>query len=174
MEGALNNRELTAPAERGLPPRRVRVRDERGTAVVEFAIIILPLLLIVFGVLDFGRALNYYNDLTQIAGQGARAAAVNENPLGGAANGSFQQQLADGATTGELHNGITVCITQMPSSSTPTGTPVSVRTKYVFHFIPLIRAAALTLSTTQTERYESPSNPTFSAAGDVQGSAGCP
>src|SRR5262249_49943164 len=54
-------------------------KNERGTAVVEFAVIALPLCLIIFGILDFGRALNYYNDVTQLAGQGARAAAVNEN-----------------------------------------------------------------------------------------------
>ena len=139
--------------------------------MVEFAIILLPLLLIVFGVLDFGRALNYYNDLTQIAGQGARAAAVNQNPLGGVADANFQQQLAAGATTGELHSGISVCVTQMPSG---TGTPVSVRTKYVFSFIPLIRATTLTLTATQTARYESPANPSFNSTNDVAGNSSCP
>ena len=35
---------------------------ERGAAVVEFAIIVLPLLLIVFGIFDFGRV--YFEQLT--------------------------------------------------------------------------------------------------------------
>jgi Flp pilus assembly protein TadG len=170
MKGAPDLRVMTAPARRELLSRCAD--DERGTAVVEFAIILLPLLLIVFGVLDFGRALNYYNDLTQIAGQGARAAAVNQNPLGGAASSAFQQQLADGATTGELHNGISVCITQMPTAG--TGTPVSVRAKYVFRFIPLVRAATLTLTSTQTERYESSANPSFDSANNVIGNSTCP
>src|SRR5690242_3027793 len=59
--------------------KRLR-RDQRGVAVVEFALVVGPLLLIVFGILDFGRALNYYNDVTQLAGQGARFAAVNQEP----------------------------------------------------------------------------------------------
>jgi Flp pilus assembly protein TadG len=152
------------------------MRDERGTAVVEFSIILLPLLLIVFGVLDFGRALNYYNDLTQIAGQGARAAAVNANPNGGTATANFQHQLACFGTTGELRNGISINISQMPNASTPTGTPVSVRASFDFHFIPLIRAAALTLSATQTVRYESPATPAYNPGNDVSpgGTGVCP
>ena len=99
-------------------------RSERGTAVVEFALVAPLLFLIVFGIVDFGRALNYYNDLTQLAGQGARAAAVNRNPDGtpvGAAvtndgqcqslTYSIQCQLVNTyTTTAELKSGISVCI----------------------------------------------------------------
>jgi Flp pilus assembly protein TadG len=56
---------------------RLRTR-EAGTAVVEFAVIVPLLLLIVFGILDFGRALNYLNDSTQLARAGARWAIVNK------------------------------------------------------------------------------------------------
>jgi Flp pilus assembly protein TadG len=52
---------------------------ERGTALVEFALIAPILFLFLFGIIEFGRALNYYNDLTQLAGQGARAAIVSRN-----------------------------------------------------------------------------------------------
>ena len=37
-------------------------RSERGTAVVEFALIAPLLFLIVFGIIEFGRMLNAYND----------------------------------------------------------------------------------------------------------------
>jgi Flp pilus assembly protein TadG len=173
MKGAPDLRVVTASVRREL--LSCCARDERGTAVVEFAIILLPLLLIVFGVLDFGRALNYYNDLTQIAGQGARAAAVNQNPNGGGANDQFQHQLACYSTTGELRGGVSVRISQMPAGSPPTGTPVSVTTSFAFHFIPLIRSATLTLSATQTERYESSATPSYSASNDVpSGVTTCP
>jgi Flp pilus assembly protein TadG len=129
------------------------LHSERGTAVVEFALVSLPLFLILFGILDFGRALNYYNDLTQIAGQGARAAAVNRNPDGGAADANFQQQLVDRADTSELKKGISVCISQMPVAA---GDPVTVKASYVFKFIPLVQKATLTLSTSQTVRFEAP------------------
>src|SRR4051794_3152363 len=145
MERVPCSRTLTAPARWALSPVRRLVTCERGTAVVEFSILVIPLMFIVFGVLDFGRALNYYNDLTQIAGQGARAAAVNQNPNGGGATSALTQQLACYGTTGELRSGIRISVSQLPNSSTPTGTPVSVTTSYDFHFIPLIRSAALTL-----------------------------
>jgi Flp pilus assembly protein TadG len=138
---------------------RARVRSERGTAVVEFALVSLPLFLILFGILDFGRALNYYNDLTQLSGQGARAAAVNRNPDGGAADANFQTLLADDADSNELRSGIQVCITQVPTAA---GDPVTVTTSYAFKFIPLVRKVDLTLRASQTMRFEG-SSPTFTA-----------
>jgi Flp pilus assembly protein TadG len=166
------------------PPEPLRLRssirgrlrrlhhEERGTAVVEFALVAIPLCLIVFGILDFGRALNYYNDLTQLGGQGARAASVNQNPNGGAANASFQQQLACSATSGELKNGINVAVTTTPVN---VGDPVTITASYTFHFIPFLKLGNLTLTAAQTQRYESPSAPGFSAANNVSGGAGtCP
>ena len=116
-----------APQPASGPPRRVsavvsRLRSERGTAVVEFSLIAIPLCLIVFGILDFGRALNYYNNLTQLSGQGARAATVNQNPNGGAATPtgggtpSFQQVLACAAASGELRKGVSVTVGPLPAS----------------------------------------------------------
>jgi Flp pilus assembly protein TadG len=145
---------------------RARLRvDERGTAMVEFTLVLIPLSLIIFGVLDFGRALNYYNDLTQLAGQGARAAAVNQNPNGGVATNSFQQQLAQLADSPELKNQsaakggpVQACIdTPLP---TGVGTPVKVRVTFQFNFIPIVHGLPITLTATQTERFEALS-PTF-------------
>jgi Flp pilus assembly protein TadG len=138
---------------------RGRFQSERGTAVVEFALVSLPLFLILFGILDFGRALNYYNDLTQLSGQGARAAAVNRNPDGGAADANFQTLLAGDADSNELRSGIQVCITQVPTAA---GDPVTVTTSYAFKFIPLVRKVDLTLRASQTMRFEG-SSPTFTA-----------
>jgi Flp pilus assembly protein TadG len=147
-------------------------RDERGTAVVEFALVLLPLALIVFGILDFGRALEYYNNMTQLAGQGARAASVNQNPDGTAAGATFQHQLACLASTGELRNGITVQVTHVPTN---VGDPVTVQTSFSFHFIPLIRTTNLTLNAASTQRYETPQTPGFSPTNDVSGGAAtCP
>ena len=70
---------LAGPSRRLSGARRL-ARSERGTAIVEFALIAPLLFFLVFGIIEFGRALNYYNDLTQLAGQGARAAIVSRNP----------------------------------------------------------------------------------------------
>ncbi len=152
-------------------------KSERGTAVVEFALIAPVLFLLVFGIVDFGGALNYYNDLTQLAGLGARAAAVNRNPDGTAINGtgtlspscdsrtdSIQCLLvAYYTTTTELKNGISVCLGKMDSTGTISssssdlpapGGPVTVRATYTFQFLPIVRAASIRLTATQSERSE--------------------
>jgi Flp pilus assembly protein TadG len=56
--------------------RRSRGRDERGAAVVEFAIASVILLTLLFGIISYGYALSFKQGLTQAAAEGARAAAV--------------------------------------------------------------------------------------------------
>jgi Flp pilus assembly protein TadG len=166
-----------------------RVRSERGTAIVEFALIAPLLFLLIFGIVDFGRALDYYNQLTQLAGQGARAAAVNRNPDGSALSSanqySIQQQLVNTYTKQpELKNSsgtrYFVCITQVPTNP---GDPVTVRASYEFKFIPLIGAFAgplgtLTLSATETQRsatlpVDTSGNKTYAVGNQNGNSTGC-
>lgn len=54
---------------------------ERGAVAVEFALLLPLLLLIIFGLIDFGRALNAQITLTQAAREGARLDALNEPNL---------------------------------------------------------------------------------------------
>lgn len=135
-------------------------RDQRGQALVEFALVAPILLLLVLGILDFGRALNYYNQQSQLVGQGARAAAVNCNPDGtcGSAvtSNSIQTQLAEKYATGELNKKTSVCI-ELPNGA-HVGQPVKVISSYDFKFLPLIGDAlgspTITISASQTERQE--------------------
>lgn len=55
---------------------RARRRTDRGAAAVEFALVILPLLWLVFGIIDFGFMLSFRQQVSQAADEGARAAAV--------------------------------------------------------------------------------------------------
>ena len=161
-EGAFRGHLVTGPAPEQHPRPRGRLRafrrEERGTALVEFALIAPFLFLLLFGIIDFGRALNYYNQVTQLAGQGARAAQVNRMPDGTAITSGSALQSALVSSTGqpELRNGEVVCIKQVPTN---VGDPVTVKVSYQFHFLPLIGAAGgalggLNLSATETQRAE--------------------
>jgi Flp pilus assembly protein TadG len=53
-----------------------RGTDERGAAAVEFALVVPILLILVFGIVNFGQYLSVRQTATQAAAEGARAAAV--------------------------------------------------------------------------------------------------
>jgi Flp pilus assembly protein TadG len=53
-----------------------RRHDERGAALVEFAIASVLLLVLLFGIISYGYALSFKQGLTQAAAEGARKAAV--------------------------------------------------------------------------------------------------
>src|SRR5215210_4185151 len=58
--------------------------DESGAVLIEFVLLLPLLLVLLFGMLDFGKAYNYWIDETHLANEGARFAAVNKNPGPGA------------------------------------------------------------------------------------------
>ena len=53
---------------------------DRGAAAVEFALVLPVLLLVLFGMIDFGRALNAQIMVTQAAREGARLGALGVAP----------------------------------------------------------------------------------------------
>jgi len=64
------------PPTTNRPASSAHRRRDRGAAAVEFALVLPLLLLIVFGIIDFGRALNAQITLTQAAREGVRLAAL--------------------------------------------------------------------------------------------------
>jgi Flp pilus assembly protein TadG len=137
-------------------------RGEQGVVAIEFALILPLLLLVLFGIIDFARALNYLNDSNQIAAQGARFAAVNNNP---SAPGSLQAYLRTFADTPELQNGsnqvtqpITTCIETPTNAATGTkgkvGDPVRVTVTSKFKLLPIVGVATLTLKGNAVMRLE--------------------
>jgi Flp pilus assembly protein TadG len=63
---------------------RPRWKSERGSVMVEFAMVLPIFLLVVWGVIDFGRAFYTANSLAAAVREGARVAAVKKYPLSGA------------------------------------------------------------------------------------------
>jgi Flp pilus assembly protein TadG len=61
-------------------PRRAPRKGERGTALIEFALVLPLLVVVTFLVIDFSRAFMVKNVLTQAAREGARSLAVSAVP----------------------------------------------------------------------------------------------
>jgi Flp pilus assembly protein TadG len=119
-------------------------RDESGAALVEFALVIPVLLLLLLGMLDFGKAFNYWIDTTHLSATGARWAAVNNNPGDGA---TLQESIRDEADTAELRDGgsdavadpVQVCI-DFPDETSNVGDPVRVTVTAGYNFLNFVGA----------------------------------
>jgi Flp pilus assembly protein TadG len=105
-------------------------RKESGAVLVEFALVLVPLSLLIFGFLQFGLAMNAKIDSTHLTAEGARYIAVNQNP-GAAATPAvtMQSYIRNRADTAPLKSA-TVCITYPTNPETGTsgqvGDPVKV------------------------------------------------
>jgi Flp pilus assembly protein TadG len=114
------------------PARRGSASSDRGAAAVEFALLLPLLVLIVFGVIDFGRAINAQITLTQAAREGARSLALGQS--------TTYQSRAQTAAIGL--GGVTVTdlpdskgVTGCPAGSAQTGDDAVVHVTYTFSFI---------------------------------------
>ena len=57
------------------------LRNEEGAAVVEFALVMPILALIIFGIIDFGRAFYTVNNIISAVREGARYGAILSAPM---------------------------------------------------------------------------------------------
>lgn len=70
---------------------RRRRRDERGAAAIEFALLVLPLMLVLGGIVNFGVVFSQKLALDNAVRQAARAAVVDTDATGD----EIEQQAAD-------------------------------------------------------------------------------
>lgn len=71
-----------------MPPTAPHIRDERGQALAELAIVLPVLAGLLLGIIQFGIAFNHYLSLTDAVRAGARTAAVSRHLGAGAAVGA--------------------------------------------------------------------------------------
>jgi hypothetical protein len=157
--GFVSFRDLTAT-------RRLRQDPESGQATTEFALILLPLMLLVSGIIWFGIGLNYWLDMQRLANQGARWAVVNSWPTCPRSSATtLAPHPSDGCTTtlqryiacqpvaAALKPSTTV---SFPSgtSATKRGDPVKVSLTTPFRFVPIVNLGTVTLQATATMRLE--------------------
>ena len=110
-------------------------RNEAGAALVEFVLVLPLLLVLLLGMLDLGKAFNYWIDETHLAHEGARFAAVNKNPGPGA---SLQESIKAQADTPELQDALEVCISFPGANGAVVGEPVEVKVTSTYTFLGFI------------------------------------
>jgi len=140
---------------------RRRQNPESGQAIVEFAIILLPLLLLVTGIIQFGIGLNFWLDMNRIANQGARWAAVNCGPGSVEAvvcTPSLETYLEQQTLSKGNNPDATICFESKSGQSSggaiaTVGDPVTVRLTQPFKLVPLL-SINTNLTATATMRLE--------------------
>jgi Flp pilus assembly protein TadG len=132
-------------------------RAEHGVATVEFAVVAVALLLIVLGILYFGRLLNYSEDATHLANEAARLAAVNTNPCS-SQNVTLQNCVLNqgdaelkNATGDVTSRSLSFCL---PNGTSNFGDPVRATYTFSFKFVPLLNLVPITVTRTATMMLE--------------------
>ena len=139
---------------------------EQGQALVELAFVIPLVLLFLFGIIDFGLALNQQNSETNIANIAVREAAiVTSTNFTATCNGNSESTLNAWAQCEAASDGAaapSVCVADIsgasPSSTYTTGDPIKVEVTSSFSWLHLITGKVAGLSSTiganATMRYE--------------------
>ncbi len=105
--------------------KRIQLSDDRGQSMTEFAIVLPILVVLLFGILQFGILFNNYVTLTDAARAGARAAAVSRqasDPVG-TATAAVQASASD---LNLANLGVSVSSTWSPTA------PVTVTATYPY------------------------------------------
>lgn len=173
MHSAPNKRQIhKRPHLRLVSSRALQaLRRQDGQALVELALVLPVLLLAVFGIVDFGRAMNYDGQATHLANEAARYAAVDQVPAG--ATGTLGQwvraqvdspELASG--TGSVAGAPSVCVSY-PNGTSNVGDPVTISMSFTYSWLPVLNlnVANTTITRTATMRIENPPTGSFYASG---------
>lgn len=175
----------TCPQGRlGRARRRLAARN--GQALVEFALVLPLVLLLIFGIIDFGKAFNYYNDETSLANQAVRFAEVNScTPCNGASVETYVKGTAD---TTQLKNGVTISFCGVKDNNNKwgiAGDAVRAKVTFPYQWLPYIVTKVgipntVTITSTVTGRIENGAdyNPdgsgTYIPGTDVYAQSGLP
>ena len=125
------------------------LKNEKGQNLVEFALVVPMLLLLVFGIAEFGRAWMTRNILTGAAREAVRIAVVPSGSIGEATTRANQILSSAGITTAAVNvndNGT--------SFGTVTATVTYNFPVLVVGFIPGLNGATIPLTSTTTMRRE--------------------
>lgn len=128
------------------------IKDEQGQTMTEFALILPIVLVLLFGIMQFGVIFNNYVTLTDAARAASRKGAVSRNLTAGAAKAACEN--TGHAAGGNLKNWGTDFVLTCSSSWT-IGSDVTVTATYPYQVSLLgLVVASGQLNTTMKERVE--------------------
>lgn len=114
-------------------PPKTMMRDDRGQSLVEFALTLPMLLVVMFMITEFGRALYQYNVMAQATREGARTAVVNSS---GGAPAAGRTRMDDFLTgSGMNTTGLVRTVTVVPNFNGSQTTVVKATADMPFQWI---------------------------------------
>jgi Flp pilus assembly protein TadG len=121
--------------------RRLRelASHDSGQSLVEFALVVVMLLLLVVGIVEFGRALNVYQILTNASREGARLASL---PDGFTTSAAVEDRVHTYLTSGGLDPATASVVIGGGGVDGGIGSQVSITVSYPYQFLyvgPIIR-----------------------------------
>jgi len=122
-----------------------RLRNERGTAIIETALTLPLLLFVCVGIVELGRAYQTSQVLTNAAREGARI-AVLPNQAADAVDSRVRQYLGIGGLVSDSSVGVTVTPVTVATGATATAPGSQVTVTYPFTFIVMQPVAQLLVS----------------------------
>lgn len=122
-------------------------RDQRGTAMIEMAFTLPLLLLISIGIIEFGRAFQTWQVVTNAAREGARV-AVLPGYTDAMVTSRVQQYIQAGVLSAGVTPTISIQRSVAVSYGTGTATGSKVTVSYPYHFMVLNGVAKLVVKNT--------------------------
>jgi TadE-like protein len=138
---------------------RIRACEESGQALVELAIVLPVLLLLLFGIAEFGLAFNTTNDETHLANEVARYLSVNNNPT--EESGKPEPLLAWAKSQADnkfLQSKGKICV-KFPTGSQAVGKPVEVTVHTTMEWPPILNLKTSELAGKAVMRLEATPSP---------------
>jgi Flp pilus assembly protein TadG len=117
--------------------------------MTEFALILPIFMIIVAGLLGFGRVFFYWIQANHVANETARWAIVDQNPYKPT---SLQMAAADSSSS-EFNSNTKVCI-QREGATLNLGDPLTVTVQKPFTFVPILNIGKITIRASSTMRIE--------------------
>jgi Flp pilus assembly protein TadG len=131
---------------------RKLVKSQKGQSMVELALILPVIILLLFGILEFGRIFYSYIVITNAAREGARIGAV------GSPNSVIIQRIREAAPLPYADTNLSITKLEPHEEARVSGLPLTVEVKYEIDLVTPIFSAILpnpvTLKSSATMRLE--------------------